>query len=529
MLTFKKNKILKLPTKNHCMKTKILFLFFSCLFFSCSNDDIINNEPMSLSTTRGAINQSYGSIGVSYDITSEYLSIDATKYPVIDVNSFLKQNPNSYVVNSTTQANSDPLYSGTNAFDYLEDIKSKSGMKMDATIPILGASLAANLSRDKELNNIKQYSSKSSYARHERIKRLNRTYLNATPSMLQNYLHPEFTRDLNQMDPLKFVEKYGTHILLDVTNGGKIKTVFKSVVNSISSTTNKKTTVEAGIKLTVLDAGTGRSFTETREQLKKLSENNSHVSISITYEGGSNSGTSYTYTPEGGITSVNINITQWEEGITTSNSTIVDINWNNTYPIYDFIADPSKKAAIKAATLKYIDNKKVELIKVKPLYRLWKNSTKNSFPSSSEQEVQYYLAKEGYELDYGNNYNPLQGFIFETQISGTIPLYRLWKAGSVKNNFLSTSINEVNNYTTKEGYGYDYGYNTHYILGYIYKDGSNINSLPLFRLWKGGSVKNSFWTSSETEAYYYLGKEGYGWDYGYNSHYILGYLIDPAS
>lgn len=47
---------------------------------------------------------------------------------------------------------------------------------------------------------------------------------------------------------------------------------------------------------------------------------------------------------------------------------MTEINWKETYPIYEFISDPVKKQVIKAAVIKHIEKSKIDMLELLPLH-----------------------------------------------------------------------------------------------------------------------------------------------------------------
>lgn len=496
------------------MNSKNISKAFSCFLiilsiFSCSKEDFNDNPNPK---TRGIINQEYYSLGTSYDITYNYLDIDATKYPVVDIAAFLKDNPNSYIINNTTHS-SISLISGATAEEYAREFAAQtSGSLGISTI------ICANIKFGSDLHTKNTYTTQYSYGRGDIIKRVKRVYLNATPSMLQNYLIPEFERDLNILSPDDFVQKYGTHVLLDITLGGRIQFDYKSSILETSSLTEKKSIVEAGLKFAIGKFGADASNSYTDQEIITTNKKNATWNTIIEFYGGENSGTTYTYDSEKGLTSTGFNLSSWESSVNDENATIIQINEDKTYPIYDFIKSSTKKEQIQAAVKRYTQPEEIEIIPVKPLYRLFSPNTRNTFFTSSWDEVKHYQ-NLGYNLDYGKKHY-LQGYVFTEEQPNTVPLLRLYKSSN-SNTFFTTSYKEAETYK-KKGYKPDHG-TTNYILGYVYKEYKGEYTLPIYRMYKG-SISNTFMTTNYDEAVQYL-NEGYNWDKG-TTNYIQGYIID---
>ncbi len=189
------------------------------------------------------------------------------------------------------------------------------------------------------------------------------------------------------------------------------------------------------------------------------------------------------------------------------------------FPIYDFIADQTKKAAIKAAIEKYLKNETITVVEVKPLYRMYSSKWRNTFFTSSLAEFNYYT-QQGYTPDYGQ-YHYIQGYIFEKEQPGTVPLLRLYNS-SKRNTFFTTSYQEADSYKQK-GY-YPDNAQTNYILGYVYKNSTSSNTTPIYRMYSS-KASNTFITTNYNEAIYYLNNHGYVWDNG-TTNRIQGYILE---
>ena len=480
------------------------------LFASCSKEESSNMNDI-LPQTKGIINQKYYSLGASYDITYNYLDIDATKYPVVDIDAFLKSNPNSYIENNTTHGSIN-IASGATAEEYIREFAEQH----EGSIGIMEL-IGKNIKFESDLHTKSTYSSKYSYGRGDIIKRVKRVYLNETPSMLQNYLIPEFIRDLTILPPDDFVKKYGTHVLLDITLGGRIQFDYRSTIYATNNLTDKKRIVEAGLKLSIGKFGADASGSFTQQEIVSTSQKNATWNTTIEFYGGENSGTSYVYDSENGLTSTGFNLSSWENSVNEKNATIIQINSNKTYPIYDFISDKFLKEQIKDAVERYTKAQEITIIPVKPLYRLYSKNTRNTFFTSSLEEANHYQ-KQGYKFDYGEAHY-LQGYVFEKEQPNTVPILRLYKKSN-SNTFFTTSYQEAEYYNRK-GYKPDHGI-TNYILGYVYKEYMGANTTAIYRMYKG-SISNTFMTTNYNEALEYL-KEGYSWDKG-TTNYIQGYII----
>lgn len=505
-----------------------LIAFSSCNRHDDLDDSLLPNDKnnQEMPKTRGINNKSYHSLGVSYDITDEYLGIDATRALVVDIDAFLKDNPNSYLSNTTTVGENE-VRAGATAKDFSEEITKKI-KNTNALSGIASWFPTGKLTYESETTTKNTYSSKYSYAQVNLNKRIKRVALNATPILLQKYLYPEFIRDLDLYSPDEFVKVYGTHVLLDITLGGRLQFSYRSEIFHQTNTVEKKKIVEAGIggilkKLVPFDLSIKSEYINNTTYAEK----NGNWEMKVKYIGGETSGMgNISFDSEAGTPSLGLNPSQWENSVNDKNSAIVDVDWNKTYPIFEFIADPTKKAQIKAAVQKYIDDKRIEIIDVAPLYRLFDTRSINAFYTSSWEEAERYLRTYPYwRLDPAISGQYIQGYVFTKQIPGTVPLYRLWNI-NVSNTWYTTSWTEAQDYMNRFGYKLDYGLEQkgHYIQGYIYKE-QQPNTVALYRLFDRNQ-HNNFYTTSWSEAQYYVNNyKYYSLDPGTSGQYIQGYMI----
>lgn len=65
-----------------------------------------------------------------------------------------------------------------------------------------------------------------------------------------------------------------------------------------------------------------------------------------------------------------IDIQHWESTVNLTNANLTDINWEETYPIYEFIQDPQKRAEVKNAVDQYIAGQQIKVLELRPMYRM---------------------------------------------------------------------------------------------------------------------------------------------------------------
>lgn len=446
------------------MKKSYYVLGFLPLFYSCSEIEDLPNVESSVSnvTTRAAGDGVYDVLGYGYDITDDYMGENSTRLKILDVEAFVKANPNRF----------DKQFSGVIDQRCFAGADAQSFLSQIITDTNFGGSVGSlPEKKDKEgffsgtittgfkTSSKYFYSSKYSFARAEVFKKQRRYLLNTDIETLSKYLLSSFVEDLNKYSADKIVEMYGTHVLTNITVGGKYTAYYKSAIIEENSSTEKTEIVSAGAKYNLsnigLDAHGSWSKTEVEERNKK----NSNWECYIKALGGSTSGTTITLAPEQGP-SFSINLGAWTESVDDQHSRLFDVNWNATYPIYDLISDPIKKQEMKEAVFRYIDSRKIEMLNTSFVYQ------------SFNGKEHYYCTFYGPSYGSGDLiYEAAVFSIYTEQVLETVPLYQYWNGGD---HFYSTDYYP----------GGVSGYRFEGPLGYVYTK-PHPEAIPLYRYFNG--------------------------------------------
>lgn len=447
---------------------KALYLFSGLLLtcYACTEFENIPDD-MTLSSniiTRTSENEEYNVLGYGYDITDEYLGINSIKLKILDITSFTHNNYNR-LENLFIGEIDQRCYAGADANFFLSQLISDSNFN---------GSIASLLDKDKKdesglfsatvtagfkSNSKYSYSTQYSFARAEIYKKQRKYQLNADIEKLTEYLSPSFIEDLKKYTADKIVEMYGTHVLTNIIVGGTYTAYYKSTIVKENNYSEKTKIVSAGAKFNLSKIGLDANGSWSRTEVEELNKENSNWECYIKSIGGSTSGTTITFTPNQGPT-FTINLGDWTKSVDDEHSRLVDIDWNATYPIYDLISDPIKKEEIKKAVLKYINSKKIEVLKTSLIYR------------SYNGKDHYYASF--YSPTYGNGnwtYEGVPFSIYNEQVAGTVPYYQYW---NYKDHFYTTDYFPS---------GID-GYELNGILGYVYIK-PNPEAVPLYRYWNG--------------------------------------------
>lgn len=443
---------------------KKLSLFMSCLILivsGCFDESIIETDstlPPQGAVTRTAGDGIYDVLGYGYDTTEEYMGENSTKLKIIDVDAFVRDHKGRFD-NPFVGVIDQRVFAGEDAYSFLNQVISETNFggsigsigKKDSVKGFFSGTIKTGF----KSNTLSSYSSKYSFARAEVLKKQRKYLLNTDISTLSKYLSSTFMEDLNKYPADKIIEMYGTHVLTNITVGGKYVADYKSVVLESTNRTEKTKTVSAGAKFNLSKIGLDANGSWSKTEITELNKKNTNWECHIKSIGGSTSGTSITITPNQS-TSYTINLGAWTESVDDKHAKLIDVDWNATYPLYELISDPVKKSKIKDAVIKYINSKQIKVIEVYPLYQYGKagnyhyNTQTYSLGWNREGITCYVLLSKGNENVY--------------------PLYQYGKGGSY-------------HYNTQT---YSLGWNNEGPACFIYKEKLYEDLVPLYQFQKKG-------------------------------------------
>lgn len=479
------------------MKKTLAVLFALPLLYSCSDDytefsaDKVTPSSNTEVKTR-SFNPEIDRMGFGYDITGVYLSPSSVGgYNVLDVESFKNDFPNDfYCVPYNTS--SDKSFFGETYLDYVYEVikKTKFEGSVAAKIKMPISKLFSGMFSGRtsgSTESTSNYSFKYSYYNAQSYKTIEKYYMDANPIILQNYLSINFNRDLNSvsagtMSAYALVEKYGTHVLLGFTKGGSCNMNFKSSI--ISNSESKSIIAERQVKNSFKLFGIqfkGDYETSTTTKESKYAKNVDWTN-SVQCIGGGSSGLSYTLTEnsQGSSSTINFNLDAWQSSITKSTAEIVEIDWNKTYPIYEFISDTVLRKTIESAVIKYItDHEITRPAKVIPLHVMWSDRAQNSYYTTDFEDLDLYSSNWGYR------YDGIDAYICLEQEPNTVPLYRLYNQKQ-DNTYLAWDYS----------WAINHGYVLQKRIGYVYPRVMP-GTVALYDLWSG-KAKNTLFSTLES-------------------------------
>lgn len=464
---------------------KVFYLFLILILNSCTDETTqqittdfdSNADSKQYKSIKDDSSGEYKTLGFGVDATEPYLEYSYAQLQVIDVARLVAERSYEYYTGKPA-ANRTFVLSGSNALDFSTELSSK--FSGSPTIEGFTLSLKADIIANYQITSKYSYATcfANIYVKHMK--------LYSSQEVLNNYLTTGFSNTINTLSCEEIIYRYGTHVNTDIYTGGRLTVDYKSIISSGS----KKLVVNSGVS-----AAVEKVFSLSAENKADLSLKNDNTSYVCSYKtDGGNPG----YSVVGVITdnTTGININTWSNTINESNSVCIEIGDNSLIPIYEFVADPVKKAELKIAVDNYISSKKLTLIPVVPLYRYVHNVKLNHLYTIDEDE-----------LGFNNStwiYEGIAAFVSETPQANFVPLFRFYKS---RKKFLGYTYHD-NLYTTNYITAINNGYT--FVATYYAYPTQVIGTVPL----------KQYYNSSNFDHFYCVNP---------NSENLSGYIYDgPA-
>jgi hypothetical protein len=289
-------------------------------------------------------------LGHGYDVTGKHDDLSAVRAQAIDADAFAKQSPDGLITSTSTSAAPFVVFS-KDAANFVTKFPVPSGLENEASF-FKGTITSSFPEKDA-------FSSKYVYANYSLISQTKSLGIYYTDR--HDYLTPVFTQDLLKMSSADLIGKYGTHVLTRILLGQKINVVYQAVANNEIDAGERQNLAGANFTVAlknVFGLSTGRMDDPAPKLLASVS------SQKIVYDavGGDVS----KLIPDPRFEIPKINITEWSHSLTVENSVFIGVGGNENkkglISLDQLIADPVKKAEVKAYINKYIVDQQVKLI-----------------------------------------------------------------------------------------------------------------------------------------------------------------------
>ncbi|WP_158500316.1 MAC/perforin domain-containing protein [Sphingobacterium sp. ML3W] len=434
-----------------CTLIASTLLLTNCQKKEVSDETLLNNN--SKNQASGADGE-WDVLGYGIDATANMLETNSmSDVSIINIYQYAndfkdKNDPNKVKVTGISVnrvgGGSYDIFTGYSAHDYSNDVNTKKSIGVDGKVSVPFSSdpsapskkllnFTGNFSKNSEDENKTSISSKFSYAMFEywhRVKRIGFTE-DVTTQTLLKYLTPEFKNYIATKTATEIVNRYGTHVLLDISLGSRIRIDYSGEAIKETSDTKKISTIKAGLGVSVLDMfGFNINTDKTKEEVTRLANETIKREYHSKYYGGNNTGTSISIDSEGKSSS-NFNLTSWQQGVTERNAALISID--KALFIYDFITDPVKKAQVKTAVEKYIKDRQPIM---EPDYTSQLVSVKSFIAKAGKHH--YLTTTTVGDFNYWREEGPIFK-AYNKNIPGTVPIYAFHSQGRSSHFYTTTS------------------------------------------------------------------------------------------
>lgn len=206
------------------MKKLFYFVILACISYACSSDSDFTPEDETPSDVyelkaipdKEVIFKTYPAnmkqiLGAGYDVTADYLSPEAIKAPIIDLEK-LENNDEDNIYRMRANASEPRDYAGENATTFLTDMTNNLIL---GDINSRNALSIGTILKHKEFESDYNHSSQYSFASSEQLFTAERWYFSFfynSEKYKYRYLTQEFENDVASLTAEDIINKYGTHL-----------------------------------------------------------------------------------------------------------------------------------------------------------------------------------------------------------------------------------------------------------------------------------------------------------------------------
>jgi hypothetical protein len=278
----------------------------------------------------------YNLLGYGYDITNKYASTSSVRAQVIDLPLFIANNDKEAFSPSNGTQNFSMSFYGANA----EDLSAQLSERYDVSngLNVFKSTFVSSFPESNAL------SKKYGYGYFSWIFIRRKLRIQATKG--SNSLTTIFTEDVKTLNAEQLVKKYGTHILQRIHIGTRINILYQSEVPDNSE---RILAIKEGMNYAINKVF---GFFQSNGGLINVKALNTNSSIKLRYD---MIGGDISKVKELEIVGVKrIDFNEWNKSLSESDYRFIDFDSNGLIPLYDLIADNTKKRVVKEFIVKYI-------------------------------------------------------------------------------------------------------------------------------------------------------------------------------
>lgn len=301
----------------------VALLMLSC-FSACKKDIPIDGVGTS---QRSAGDKDLDLLGHGYNALGNFADEQEGRGLVINVKKIRSEQENRIEVGTLSYQNFD-VNSAEDSRKYVNNILTK--INIDARYLLFSTTLRSSFTDYDSTETSYSYASVDKLVVRKKL-----SIIMGIEEIKSKYLSANFLSDCQTMSPQDIIKYYGTHVLRDITLGGKLSAKYRSRISS----TDKKHKVEIGAKAGVfkvfglgMSVGGGTNINES-----ELTENKYQTLTYSAIGGDPSINIAGTVNLAPGTTTPTIDLTAWQNSVDLDNSHLIDIGQDGLIPIYELI------------------------------------------------------------------------------------------------------------------------------------------------------------------------------------------------
>lgn len=372
-------------------------------------------------------------LGAGYDIMGDYISNTSIRGSVLDLSKIEKE---KISIRPSTSGEAD-LFSGRDATEFL---RSFTEFK-EFVVPTENKDnllFTATITRHEGLSTPYDYSSQYTFASENTGARIVLQRLLTLNPKWSAWFTDEFRQALEEDSPEAIIEDYGTHVLVNAHLGYTIKTIHRSVVADHEVNLLSTANTGMGARQKTIFTRPNISIDYPAETVNK----NYSGAIIVSFQGGDYKSLPTIQLTPNEVIGDPLDIRPWIATCNEETYALTTLSGEDLVPIYDVIADPAKKQAIKAAVIAHIKSHQLTPLETAPILQ-----------ATVGQHHRYYTSYRQLSEEKAICQGVI-GSVFVKKEPGTIPLYQAFDKDDYR---LLLAPSETG---TR-------------IIGYVYKDWSN--------------------------------------------------------
>ena len=287
--------------------------------------------------------ENFNFLGYGYDVTDKFNDQASVRANVVDIPTYAASGSSSIFVNGTTEGSWTTIL----AEDAVDLSKKFSGFfKETKGLSLFGNTIDKVFAGKDATNKKYVYGYYSYYMIWKRYKLYYEQPVN-------NYLTASFKSDIGLLSAQELVKKYGTHVLTNIRIGSKFDVVYQA---EAPENDRREAIIMEGLRYTVK-----RTFGLPTGYMDepKLRDLNDNTSAQIYYR--STGGDISKLKTETINNRLVLNLNNWVSSTTEDKARFIGASDDGLVPLYKFVDDKEKKAAVKVYVDQYLAEKAVKL------------------------------------------------------------------------------------------------------------------------------------------------------------------------